>query len=182
MSDGLINYRVFQKRLRCLAHLLRKGRGLSVSLNKEAREFGKKALHVLEYVIKQVRDGPNAAKYRAKLDEFRRYCESHKNSSHEKTRALAREFLNDWDAIWAVLDNPNLPLTNNEAERALRHWVIARLLSHGTRTAEGSRVFAILATVIETCRKRGLSPWLYLASVIKERRKGNAAPPLPAMT
>ena len=182
MSDGFISYRVFRKRLRCLAHLIRKGRGLSESLNKKAREFGKEALNILEYVIKQVRDGPNAVEYRPKLEEFRRYCELHKDSSHKKTRALAREFLNDWDAIWAVLDTPNLPITNNEAERALRHWVIARLLSHGTRTSEGSRVFAILATVIETCRKRGFSPWSYLAAVIKERRKGNAAPPLPAMT
>jgi transposase len=180
MSDGFINYRIFRKRLRCLAHLLRKGRGLSESLNREVRQFGRMALDVLEFVINQVRDGPNPVVYRAILEDFRRFCESHKDFSHKKTRALAREFLNDWDAIWAVLENPHLPITNNEAERALRHWVIARLLSHGTRTVEGSRVFAILATVIETCRKRGFSPWPYLAAVITERRKGNAAPPLPA--
>ena len=85
--------------------------------------------------------------------------------------------------MWQIYRNSRKScITNNEAERALRHWVIARLLSHGTRTSEGSRVFAILATVIETCRKRGFSPWSYLAAVIKERRKGNAAPPLPAMT
>jgi hypothetical protein len=34
-----------------------------------------------------------------------------------------------------VLDHPELPLTNNAAERALRHWVIARRLSYGTRNA-----------------------------------------------
>jgi len=34
--------------------------------------------------------------------------------------------LNDWDTFWVVLDYPELPLTNNEAERALCHWVIAR--------------------------------------------------------
>ena len=76
--------------------------------------------------------------------------------------------------------HPYLPLTNNEADRALRHWVIARLLSQGTRTEQGSRAFALLASVIDTCRRRNLLPWLYLAPVIAERRKGNPAPPLPA--
>jgi len=55
---------------------------------------------------------------------------------------------------------PHLPLTNNEAERALRHWVILRNISHGTRTEDGSRIFAILISVIETCKVRQQSPWL----------------------
>jgi len=71
---------------------------------------------------------------------------------------------------------------NNEAERALRHWVIARRIGMGTRTPQGTRAFALLASVIETCRKRGLSPWPYLAEVIRQRRKGLPAPPLPMPT
>ena len=69
---------------------------------------------------------------------------------------------------------------NNEAERALRHWVIARKLSYGTRTLEGSRAYGLLASVIETCRKRQQLPWGYLAQVIRARRAGQSAPPLPA--
>ena len=37
----------------------------------------------------------------------------------------------------AFVDHPKLPPTNNEAERALRHAVIARLISYGTRKARG---------------------------------------------
>ena len=70
----------------------------------------------------------------------------------------------------------SLPLTNNEAERALRHWVIARMISQGTRTEQGTRAFGLLASVLETCRKRKILPWPYLATVIAERRKGNPAP------
>lgn len=99
---------------------------------------------------------------------------------HEKTRALAHELLNDWDTSWVVFDHPALPLSNNEAERALRHWVIARRIGMGTRTVQGTRAFALLASVIETCRKRGVSPWPYLAEVIHQRRKGLPAPPMPA--
>ncbi|HIJ84496.1 MAG TPA: transposase [Magnetococcales bacterium] len=74
-----------------------------------------------------------------------------------------------------------MPMTNNEAERLLRHWVIYRRICYGTRTAQGSRVVALLASVIETCRKRKVLPWPFLADTIAKRRRGEAVPPLPAM-
>ncbi|MEA3411617.1 MAG: IS66 family transposase, partial [Pseudomonadota bacterium] len=69
-----------------------------------------------------------------------------------------------------------------EAERALRHWVILRRISYGTRTPVGSRAFALLASVIDTCRKRKASPWPYLAQVIACGRRGQEVPSLPAPT
>jgi hypothetical protein len=57
--------------------------------------------------------------------------------------------------------------------------VIARKISHGTRTATGSRVFALLASVIDTCRQRGHSPWPYLQTAIADRRAGRPLAPLP---
>lgn len=186
MSDGYQVYRQFQQRLRCWAHLLRKAEGLNQSLNAEARAFGQAThdlLSDLMAAIYQAREGPPVdltPHFRDRLDAFQQCCEQHRDSAHEKSRALAREFLNDWEAVWIVVAHPYLPLTNNEAERALRHWVIARLLSQGTRTEQGSRAFALLASVIDTCRRRNLLPWPYLAHVIAERRKGNSAPQLPA--
>jgi len=185
MSDGYQSYRRYAKRLRCLANLIRKARGLSESLNQEAREFGEKVLeHMADFIkgIYRAREGPGIdlkEEFAGQLAELKTWCEKHRDSEHQKTRQLARELLNDWDAIWAVLEHPELPITNNIAERALRHWVIARKLSYGTRTQQGSRAFALLASVIDTCRQRQVSPWPYLAEVIAERRKGNPAPPLP---
>jgi hypothetical protein len=186
MSDGYRVYRAYKNRLRCWAHLLRKARGLSESLDKSAQCFGEKTLAVLSILKKaiyQAREGPGenlVEKYRELLEQFRSWCEKYKNADHEKTSALAKEFLNDWEAIFIVLAYPHLPLTNNEAERALRHWVILRRICYGTRTPQGSRSFALLASVIDTCRKRNISPWVYLAKVISERRQGHAAPPIPA--
>jgi hypothetical protein len=37
---------------------------------------------------------------------------------------------------------------NNLAERAMRHWVLARRISYGTRTPQGSRAFIVLASII----------------------------------
>jgi hypothetical protein len=187
MSDGYWAYRDYDNRLRCLTHLLRKARGLEESLDASARHFGRTLRVHLEAVMAAVyaaREGPPATALRAHhaqaLNGLLELCLQHAEAAHAKTRALARELLNDWDTFWVVLDHPELPLTNNVAERALRHWVIARRISYGTRNAQGSRAFTALASVIDTCRQRGLSPWAYIAEVLRERRKGNPAPALPA--
>ena len=112
--------------------------------------------------------------------------------------------MNDWDAIVAFVAHPELPTTNNEAQRtcphvrALRHAVIARRIGYGTRTTEGSLAYSSLLSVIEregwrgflaipnrvveTCRLRQVNPWKYISSVIKLARKGLSPPPLPQAT
>ena len=117
--------------------------------------------------------------YASELADLHAACERQRDSAHDHTRAWAVELLNDWDAIFQVLRHPDLPLTNNAAERALRHWVIVRQLSHGTRTDTGSRVVALLASVIDTCRQRGQSPWRYLQIAIADRRAGRPLAALP---
>lgn len=180
MSDGLGLYRMFPKRLRCLAHLIRKARGLAESLTEEAREFGEVALAVLEAVFDHRLGTMSLETVRQRLASFHECCELvREGAEHKKTLALAGEFLNDWDAIWKVVDHTELPATNNEAERILRHWVIARQISHGTRTAEGSQAVAVLASIIETCRLRGVKTWDYLTQVIAARRRGEEPLPLP---
>lgn len=188
MSDGYTTYRSLKKRLRCWAHLIRKATGVSESLDKEARCFGQKVLAIMDSLtqaIYKAREGPPrdiTEENKPLIMELYMLLLKHEDSQHEKTRALAGEFLNDWDAIFTILKHPEMPLTNNEAETALRHWVIARRISHGTRTCEGTTAFTLLASVIETCRKRKISPWPYLASVIKARRQGHLVPCLPQPT
>jgi transposase len=43
---------------------------------------------------------------------LRQLCERYRDSDHTKARALAREFLNDWEAIFAILADPARPLTS----------------------------------------------------------------------
>jgi len=80
-----------------------------------------------------------------------------------------------------VLADPQLPLTNNAAERQLRHWVIARRISYGTRNLVGSNSLALLASVIDTCRLRGASATDLLARAIHAARQGLPAPALPSI-
>lgn len=187
MSDGYKVYRQFLKRLRCWAHLLRKARGLAESFDKPTQAFGRNTLELLHTLMDAVKDArekppdqPLSQLYQEQLDDYRSTCERIAASAPTKTaRTLAVEMLSDWEVIFTILDHPHLPLTNNAAERALRHCVILRRISHGTKTHQGSRIFAILASVIETCRLRRRSPWRYLEAVIAAGRAGLPVPPLP---
>ncbi len=191
MSDGYPVYRHFKNRLRCWAHLIRKAKALGGSYSSESRQYGQQILLLLYEMIKGVhaaREGPDAGKvdisplYESQLVQLRAICERMLDSDHKKTRELGVEFINDWTAIFRILQCPEWPLTNNEAERALRHWVILRKITQGTRSAQGSRALALIASVMETCRLRNASPLRYIRDVIEKRRQGLEAPKLPPVS
>ena len=190
MSDGWMVYREYLNRLRCWAHLIRKARGLSESCHFTAAKIGLAMLALFStfqdaiYVARNQPEQPLGAlrqQYENEIEQLKMLCEDHKGSRHEKLGAFSRELLNDWDVILRPIHDPSLPLTNNDAERILRHWVIDRRLSNGTRTSEGTRAFTVLASVIETCRIRGAPAWDYLTQVIAASRKGLKLPALPMM-
>lgn len=185
MTDGYGAYRHYEKRLRCWAHLLRKARGLEESTDATAREFGLLVLALMNQCMSAVYEWRKESNPNEKtnklihsltplLEAFKQACEKYgeKDIAHEKTRALAREFLNDWSAIFRILEHPYLPLTNNKAERALRPWVILRKICYGSRSAKGTKTFALLASVIDTCRLRKINSLKFLSESISAARKG----------
>jgi len=188
ISDGYVVYRAWKNRLRCWPHLMRKLRGLAESSDGRVSGLGQEMEGLLKTLMAAIYaariDPPPIAlpeRYAAEVKRLRHLCEVHQMDEHPALRSVVREFLHDWKVILRPLAEPLLPLSNNAAEQALRHWVISRYISHGTRSEEGSRAFALLASVIETCRRRGASAWQYLGTVIAAARKGLALPALPAI-
>ncbi len=181
ISDGYGAYRAREKRQRCLAHLIRKAVALTGAADKKAQKMGDWFLRELRGLIKPMKEmgADGTAKCSPIRARLKRVCNLGSKSEHPKLRALAREILNDWDAVVAFVKNPELPATNNEAERALRHAVISRRISFGTRTSEGSRAYAALLSVIETCRLRKQDPWEYISQTITRGRKGIAPKSIP---
>jgi len=176
VTDGYLAYRSYEKRQRCLAHLIRKAVALTGAVDEKAQKMGDWFLRELRGLIKAMAEDGEGGKRKCNpiLARLKRACKLGSEEEHCKLRALAREILNDWDAVVAFVKNPQLPPTNNDAERALRHAVISRRISFGTRTAEGSMAYAALLSVIETCRLRNQDPWQYIAQTIALGRKGVA--------
>ncbi|VFN04531.1 MAG: Transposase IS66 family protein [Candidatus Kentron sp. G] len=115
-------------------------------------------LNTLVGAVYEAREGPpseDLKQIRARfLKGLRELCETIKGAPHEKASALGSEFLNDWEAIFAMLSHPHLPLINNEAEWLLRHLVILGRITYGTRSRNETRALALLASVVETCRRQ----------------------------
>ena len=172
ISDGYGAYRDYQRRQRCLAHLIRKGLALAGGLTPDSVRFGDWLVRELRGLIHAVAEDQGHTILNPIQARLKRACLLHRDHETEKIRALAREILNDWAAIVAFVNNPALPATNNEAERALRIAVIARRLSFGTRTREGSAAYAAALSVVETCRRRHLDPWSYIAETLARARAG----------
>ena len=59
------------------------------------------------------------------------------------------------DATLRFLADPEVPFTNNEAERDLRMMKLRQKISGGFRSASGAEEFAILRTIIATAQKQG---------------------------
>lgn len=178
VSDGYAAYRDHPRRQRCLAHLIRKAVALAEGYYRPGSAFGRGLARNLRSLIAKVAAGRRDDSVKRLLARLKWSCQCHQDEAEDKVRALAREILNDWDAVIAFVDDPRLPPTNNDAERALRHAVIARRISFGTRTEEGSRCYAAALSIIDTCRKRGADTWTYARDLIAAARKG--LPHLPA--
>ena len=62
--------------------------------------------------------------------------------------------------LFIFVSHPETPPDNNAAERSLRHLVISRKISGGTRSEAGSDSKMTLASLFGTWRARGLNPLL----------------------
>jgi hypothetical protein len=67
-----------------------------------------------------------------------------------------------------VLEFPEVPLDNNEAERALREYVVKRKISNGTRTETGTQAWEIFLALVDTCRKLGVNFYQYILDRISQ--------------
>ena len=180
ITDGYAVYRSHPKRQRCLAHLIRKAIAVTGAINQKAAQIGQWILDDLRELIATIAESSEDNRLiRKLLAGLRRVCHLGQKADHKKLQALGKEILNDWDAVVAFVNHPELPPTNNEAERALRHAVIARNIGFGTRTREGSLAYSSLLSVIETCRLREINPWVYIAEVLALARQGIGPPPFP---
>ena len=63
------------------------------------------------------------------------------------------------------MNHKGIPIDNNKAERALRHLVIKRKISFGSKTQRGAETTSILASVILSLKWNNPENWFktYLA-------------------
>ncbi|MBN2843163.1 MAG: IS66 family transposase [Sedimentisphaerales bacterium] len=143
----------------CMAHLIREIKFLAELTNEELANWGNGLLGWVKKLFKTLR---KAEKYTAKgyaarmrrikagfLDVVRR------PPDHKFAKKLSRRFSGaEAENYFRFLTEPGIEPTNNGTEREIRHTVIDRRITQGTRGDTGMRWCERVWTTIATCKKQ----------------------------
>lgn len=167
VSDG---YGVYQtwvaQRQTCLAHLIRRARGLAQRSDPHVAACGKRALAELQRLGHMAHSPPTGGQWRA---WYARLCDLITRYHDRKDEAgqLVRHLLREMDALWVFLLEHGVETTNNRAERALRFAVMWRKRSQGTNSDKGSRWVERILSLKETCRLQARSTYAVLVDAVR---------------
>ncbi len=70
------------------------------------------------------------------------------------------------DGLMHFLDHPDIPISNNHVERAIRPVAVGRKNWLFCWTEVGAKYSAIAYTLVESCKLQGINPWVYINDVL----------------
>ena len=150
------------KQQKCLAHVLRSISEVVQTRTGRGRSFGKRLKGLLREAMELWR-----AYHRGEASDFGVRAERLKREVryHLRDRPMADAdnyrlqnelgWHDDRGNLLRFLDDPSIEPTNNRAERALRPAVIARKVSHCSKSVEGADAFSAFTSVIRTLGRNG---------------------------
>jgi transposase len=169
----------------CLAHVRRKFYEARETAPKVAGWFLRhfQNLYELEDQLRQARAGPRrrqaerASLSRPVLARLHRALARLKTARRYLPQSLMGKAinyaLNQWPTLQLFLDDGRLEIDNNLVENAIRPTAVGKKNWLFIGEADAGERGAILYTIIEACRRRGLDPFTYLREVFTR---------LPSMT
>ena len=156
ITDDYGAYRnLFTKHQLCWAHPLRKLRDLSQSEELDPEKKGYcltlyqkfKELYERVEMICALPIDQRRPYVKELLQRFIQIAKPRADDSI-KLVTIKKSLVKNKQAYFTCLDYDQVPLTNNKAERALRHLVLKRRISHGSKTQAGAERTSILASVL----------------------------------
>jgi transposase len=166
VSDG---YGVYQQwvhgRQTCLAHLIRRARGLSERKEPELAKFGYRVMVELQRLVHWATAPPTAGDVQTWYARMVHLLADHRQRSDE-AGTLARTLEREMGALWTFVVEEGVEPTNNRAERALRFAVLWRKIMQGTYNEKGDRWVERILSLRETCRLRGIPTFPILVEAV----------------
>jgi len=189
VSDRYSGYHwldVLQQQL-CWCHVIRQL--VEVSERQAATgKLGKKLVKAAREVIKihrrYLKDGHDLDWLREQLAPLRKQIqdllEQGARGRHQRTANFCAGLLEEYEGLWTFCDvnDMQIPLTNNAAERALRHAVIMRRIQGGTQSQQGNHWVERILSVRETLRLQDRPVLDYLIRAATAVHHGQPAPSL----
>ena len=81
-----------------------------------------------------------------------------------------------WDGLVIFLDEPAVPLSNNQTERGFRGPALGRNNFYGSHSKQGTKVAAIIYSLVETAKLNGVAPKRYLKVALAAALAGERIP------
>ena len=172
-SDRYVVYDAFsdQHRQLCWAHLVRNLRGLLDAYANETR-WAQALLDLTDdlFIAWHLYKGgwvDQVALQQALIPiriAMRTQLQNGVDSPYPKIAGFSRELLGHWEALWTFSRVEGIEPTNNAAEQAVRHAVLWRKGSFGSRSEAGCRFVERMLSVHATCRQQERS----LVTVVTE--------------
>ncbi len=131
-------------------------------------------LQILEEQLSAVRRRLFAASSEKLPQDFPQESAPPSNAAPRKGHGRAEQ-----PRLLVFLDDPRVPLDNNQAERALRGVAVGRKNHYGSKSKRGAEVTAFFYSVIETCKLCRVEPKGYLQGATRAFLSGTADYPLP---
>lgn len=156
-DDYGVYRRLFKNHQLCWAHILRKTRDLSESaqLSEKKRKRCQKVyqsldnLHQkLKLILEQSFKVETRRRIKTKMIKRLEAIAQAKGDEPAKLKTIKQTLLKNKDKYFTCLLFEGIPTTNNKAERALRHLVLKRKNSFGSKTQKGANVMSILCSVL----------------------------------
>jgi hypothetical protein len=87
-------------------------------------------------------------------------------SQKTKLAAAIRYTLSRWQGLCLLLEDGHVEIDNNVVERSIRPLALTRKNALFAGSDGGAEHWAVIASLIETCKLIGVEPYAYLADVI----------------
>ena len=97
----------------------------------------------------------------------------------DENRKLVKHLINERDALFTFLRDPNVPASNWWGEQAVRPAVVTRKIWGGNRTHHGAATQQIIVSVFRTCAQQRVDPYAVIEELL--RSSGPRLASLPSL-
>jgi hypothetical protein len=113
------------------------------------------------------------------IDEIRRWLMTQRVLPRSALRKAIAYTGGLWTGLVRFLENPKIPLDTNGVERALCGVAVGRKNHYGSRSERGTRVAALLYSLIESAKLAGVEPRAYLGEAARQAIRDPGPSPSP---
>lgn len=175
ISDRYAVYNKFDisKRQICLAHLRRDFKRFAHSQNGSLAKIGADLLCVIDTIFRLYNlykgNQLDTVRYLTIMNKVRRlmlyYLQDVATTEYLQAQRVANNILKSFDMIWLFLHDSQIELTNNLAERQIKHFVKYRKNSFFTWSLRGDRYLERIKSFYTTAKLQNVNPFEQLVKL-----------------